>query len=481
MCQGGRGNKRFRQTHYQLRICFPKVVPSATPFNTALIMLFVCILLAFRPAMAISRDDMAPRLATNKIVSRFLARGSGSMAQEYRAEMGIDLVNCGILSDDSMETWEVTTSAFISGQLLLREYDLHALNVTSKILKQQLLVRRLSPERKRARREQVDYPLRLLFDVSVSFQSNSANRIVEQWIQDAFSIEGQRSVYIIALKVTKDESFDNVEDVTVYSRELLGVRGERDGQQENNNTMIVIAGVLGGVSCVTLVGLLCYLRSTSKNEEEDIDQPQGEMPVETTENVTDDRIVAIVDTSDPIDEDGISTLGGSIMSAGFDKMASLDGMQQEEALQYPVYNSDKAKEVNGDRTREGSTQQGSLSIGRNSFGSESLHISKQPSTVSDDVSFERQYSGSNENNTFEVAAPAGKLGVIIDTPESSPPTVFAIKDTSPLAGVVTVGDQLVSVDGTNTTEMSSVEVSQLLFDRAENATRILVFYRTVQY
>ena len=54
--------------------------------------------------------------------------------------------------------------------------------------------------------------------------------------------------------------------------------------------------------------------------------------------------------------------------------------------------------------------------------------------------------------------------VVIDTP-GGVPLVHAIKDTSILADKVRVGDQLVSVDDIDTTQLSAIEVSKLISSR----------------
>jgi len=97
------------------------------------------------------------------------------------------------------------------------------------------------------------------------------------------------------------------------------------------------------------------------------------------------------------------------------------------------------------------------------------------SLFTDDQSFERMYGVEDER--IEITAPAGKLGVVIDTPLSGNPIVHAIKDTSVLADQVQLGDKLVSMDGIDTTQMSAMKVSKLISSKAQNQ-RILVFHRT---
>ena len=78
---------------------------------------------------------------------------------------------------------------------------------------------------------------------------------------------------------------------------------------------------------------------------------------------------------------------------------------------------------------------------------------------------------------IEVIAPAGKLGMVIDTPSGGAPVVHAIKETSVLASKVQVGDRLIFVDDEDTTGMTAMQVSKLISIKADNSWRTLVFLR----
>lgn len=79
---------------------------------------------------------------------------------------------------------------------------------------------------------------------------------------------------------------------------------------------------------------------------------------------------------------------------------------------------------------------------------------------------------------MEVFAPPGKLGVVIDTPDSGPPTVHAIKDSSCIADKIQVGDKLLAVDDENVRDMTAIKVSKLISRKSTNATRKLTILRT---
>ncbi|KAL7554079.1 hypothetical protein ACHAWF_017463, partial [Thalassiosira exigua] len=79
-----------------------------------------------------------------------------------------------------------------------------------------------------------------------------------------------------------------------------------------------------------------------------------------------------------------------------------------------------------------------------------------------------------------VIAPAGKLGVVLVTPEPpdvGPPYVFNIRDDSALVGKVRLGDRIISVDDEDVRTMSAINVSKLLGSKASNKARKMTLLR----
>lgn len=85
--------------------------------------------------------------------------------------------------------------------------------------------------------------------------------------------------------------------------------------------------------------------------------------------------------------------------------------------------------------------------------------------------------GGKNDEHIEVIAPAGSLGVVINTPLLGSPRVHAIKDTSFLADKVRIGDNLISVNGRDTIHMSAIKVSRLISSNAHKSGRTFVFVR----
>ena len=115
------------------------------------------------------------------------------------------------------------------------------------------------------------------------------------------------------------------------------------------------------------------------------------------------------------------------------------------------------------------------------------------SVFADDMSFEQQFADeegepmtdTDDNNNgknnrrpkpFEVRAPPGMLGMVIDTPNGGVPVVRAIKPDSILTGRVQIGDRLITVDQVDVTSMTALEVSNLISVKS-SGQRLLVFVR----
>lgn len=75
----------------------------------------------------------------------------------------------------------------------------------------------------------------------------------------------------------------------------------------------------------------------------------------------------------------------------------------------------------------------------------------------------------------QIVAPAGKLGVVVDTAQNEGPAyVASISDDSPLLGRIALGDLIVAVDDLDVQTLVADEVSKLLLTKSANARRISV-------
>ena len=118
------------------------------------------------------------------------------------------------------------------------------------------------------------------------------------------------------------------------------------------------------------------------------------------------------------------------------------------------------------------TSASALSLSKVGSGLSNLNES---AIFSDDDSFEEQFARQDE--CFEVLAPAGKLGIIIDLSDSGEPIVRAIRGDSVLADEVKIGDRLLSVDGEGCADMSAENVSKLIAVKSNQECRKIMFVR----
>jgi hypothetical protein len=106
-------------------------------------------------------------------------------------------------------------------------------------------------------------------------------------------------------------------------------------------------------------------------------------------------------------------------------------------------------------------------------GSDSLSNTLSNSLVpADDNTLDAQYAADEQ---FEVLAPAGVLGLILETNKDGVPTITKIMPTSALADQVQIGDRLLTVDGIDVSVMLESDVSRLIAFRKEAPVRKFVF------
>jgi C-terminal processing protease CtpA/Prc len=73
-----------------------------------------------------------------------------------------------------------------------------------------------------------------------------------------------------------------------------------------------------------------------------------------------------------------------------------------------------------------------------------------------------------------VVAPAGKLGVIIDTTPGQTTMVHEVLENSPMLGMIKPGDQIVSIDSIPTSNMSTEAIAALLKSTAAHPRRFVI-------
>jgi hypothetical protein len=350
--------------------------------------------------------------------------------------------------------------------------DLDELTVGTNIKEQEFL----SPTI-RSRRLQ-ESTLEIIFDTAVSFKYATTNLDVAALIGAAFDTEEDMSAYLRLL----GQSFADISKVSV---EINGIPQtvtlpESPDSPDGVDMGVIIGAVAGGIALVGLL-LIVFLRKKKPVHDDNITFASSKQKP-GHERVNTDVMMA--------KQDDISTLGDP-MPGIFNPVAGIFMEPQDDISTLgdpmPANFPMPANLLGKDDTTTGSIVSGDYEYekGYGQATSPGVHESVQGSGVDsvlgDEESFLRQFTPqvAMEEERFEIDAPAGKLGMVIDTPSGGIPVVHAIKDSSMMVEQgVRIGDQLVAIDDEDTTGLTAMQVSKLISQKADNPSRVLVFVRT---
>ena len=344
--------------------------------------------------------------------------------------------------------------------------------------------------------------LEIAFDLNMSYSRSKQPVPTLQEIFDlAFATEADRTNYVLKFANADDPDFDSLRVVSVVTP------GEQTEPAENSNMLGIIAGTVGGVVfAFVLAGFLFFRHRRKTKQVESKEFPvvgssmgngvnayktKEETPASATFVPTNMFVSAaqppqvrwtneiVVDPS----ADDVSTLGGSVLNGLHLQEGGNNGTDEPTASVNLDYDYDRQQyRTDIDDIRSRSVASGTAFTNLSKLGMPG------ESVFADDMSFEQQYADEDEAmldgavdanrrpKPFEVRAPPGLLGMVIDTPNGGVPVVRAIKPDSILTGRVQIGDRLISVDHQDVTSMSALEVSNLISVRS-NRQRLLVFVR----
>lgn len=246
---------------------------------------------------------------------------------------------------------------------------------------------------------------------------------------------------------------------------------------ETSSTIIIAASV-GGTVLLLLVGAILYCRKRKRDKFYNQDaanyNPKNMTPGHVQLPVLNDEISTL---DDPSPQYGVFQSNKSLQGYGNRSVGTMDpdyvGVYGG-AADNSVISS--AGGTLGDATRQ-STKSILPSV-QGGGGEEGVSV-----FTDDEQSFEafrirNNYAGKEE--VIEIFAPAGKLGVVIDTPANQgAPVVYNIKDTCPIADKLRVGDKLIAVDDEDVTSFTAVKVSKIISQKSGNAQRKFTIVRSI--
>jgi len=310
--------------------------------------------------------------------------------------------------------------------------------------------------------------LQIQFNLFIQFRSVANDYDVDQLVWAAFDSPDDRYKYVSDL-TERSDVFTLVQDVKLDLEGFEPPPTQAPTPEKKIDIAVIVGASVGSVAFIILI-ILLFLRRRSGKSVEVTEVAESQTTPTATKNIKVSTEILV----EP--QDDVSTLGdpmfgqGGMIIGGIDRdeMTATVGDDYDYTKHYRnargPHSRDRA--ISEDMSKMSSVQSLSMSklgkMGENIFA--------------DDSSFEEQFIDPEER--LDVVAPAGKLGMVIDTPNGGIPVVHAIKDTSVLVDQVRVGDRLLSVDGEDCTGMTAMQVSKLISLKSEKPARVLVFART---
>lgn len=285
------------------------------------------------------------------------------------------------------------------------------------------------------------------FDVVVKIRSpNDQLDDMNQYVESAFDTAEKEQAFLEYLRGSNCSEFKSAVSVQL----ILPPEPEPLKKADRANTGLIVGIVVAVIAAVMLVALVVFvkLRGGRRAFLYDENKPLSHRFDDANDYASEIGLrtnVEVSTLSDPIPM-GVQQTAGETSTIG---SFSLD------------YDYQKA-------------YQGSVSEMSGSGPSSAVSNVMVPT---DDDTLEAQYVIDEE---FEVVAPSGVLGLILETNEDGVPVVNSIKDSSVLFGLVHVGDRLMSVDGLDVTVMLASDVSKLIAAKKHQKERIFVFARSVK-
>lgn len=292
-----------------------------------------------------------------------------------------------------------------------------------------------------------DAGLVLLFDVKVAIRSALNEHFLNRYVAGPFDSTKEQDDFIFYLKGSGCPEYSNLTDVRfVLPPQPNFVQSDDRSTAESG----LIAGLVAAVSAAAiLVGVFLFARHRRDSSPRAMEEQVTEDAVPSREGVDVVSEVGIRTAQD------VSTLGDPLprgaSHAGGDA-STADSVSLDYDYQKAYMQADPST-VSGSRSGDG----------------ESLS-----QLLVDDDTLDAQYQ---TDQRVEVDAPAGVLGLVLETNVDGIPVVHAIKPNSVLAGNVLIGDRLLSVDGHDVSVMLASDVSKLIASKKDQSVRKFVFSR----
>jgi hypothetical protein len=297
-----------------------------------------------------------------------------------------------------------------------------------------------------------------VFDTTVELRSPISEHNLNRFVAGAFNTEEERLTMVEYLRNTTCPQFAYITTADLVMPPNKALLPE-DGSDESSGAGLIAGLAIATVAAVILTSLFLFLRHKKKNnpsvaEEEEVIFPIPEHP--TSHNP--DEYASEIDVEGGTD---ISTLGDPMPQAMYPMlsgdMSTTDSATMEYDFDKAYHSPPSVSDASETASRFDTLQ------------------SSNPVLSNDGIV--------NTRNEFEtviaVLAPAGRLGLILESSKDGTPIVNSVNPGSALEDEVEPGDRLLSVDGLDVTVLLASEVSKLIAEKRDEDVRNLVFARSM--
>ena len=313
-------------------------------------------------------------------------------------------------------------------------------------------------------------------EISFALEStHNQETTLEVLFAGAFDTQSERSRYLSTLQTQLGE-FDNVESVQAETvNESSG-----SGNGDSSNKAGVLAGVVVAVvATVLLSGLFVWRRQKRSRKSGNLESPEvgthlpSKFPKETTSSSSDPNLGSQQQWTNEITldlhaADDVSTLEGGTLPDN----ATIGRLYDDHTATVDLNNYHHAAYGMHGAADEGTADEGTSLSKVSQIGS--LASASRLMALSDDTSFEAQFSpngmapleeviGSRVKPFIVEASPGVKLGMVIESETTvGLPYVRAVRSDSEFRNRVQEGDLVISVNRHDVTNMTAMEVSELI-------------------
>ena len=350
--------------------------------------------------------------------------------QSYKAEgMVMTLTSMQPMTLEGISIWEDETAAFVRAEIQQQlSVEDNQVRVKIDVTSQEPPYGGRRLERHSTVRHLQQYSQNVTFDAIVTIRSSTEEPLdVSFYVLLAFDSPAEVASYIDVLQASEYSGFSDLTSVSVTKPVASN---ESPLKNDKAATIGISVGLVAvGVGLIGGIAFLVYSRRRQPKPSS-MEPRSPESPLTAIMSADDAHDIHTGDEIEVGSRAEVSTLGDPIPP----------GMRIGDFIEGGTIFTAANDSLTTDYDFQKAFRSYQLSVA-DTVGTES-----EPSNLfpKDDSTLDEEYLHRNE---FEVEAPAGLLGLVIDTSEDGYPTICAIKDTSCLAGQVQVGDILLSVDG----------------------------------